>query len=303
MKDIESHIQGALLRSATQETTLINDLLDDLAKLERLDASSLDPVLRELITQRRGELQQALTQQLVRWRTMGGSLSLSAAPLSTPATELHAVPDQPTPGWGDTLAQLLIVGRHQVGYNDELEAIGAVVEGVSSWPDLPRKSQATLIEWLTARLRNLQHSGAERDWRVEQAFSALTRYSRVEKPGFCYGLARDHLARDDSWAADAVALRERLREQLGAGEAGPGTSQQLLAGLQDLAKELEIAPEAAKEAVQSQFLTALHSALDQGLTARDPLLLAMTAPYLDAMEGAPFKALRRAILDQMDHRI
>ncbi|MFT5583193.1 MAG: hypothetical protein ACI9VR_000771 [Cognaticolwellia sp.] len=303
MKDIESHIHGALLRSATQETTLINGLIDDLGQLERLDASGLDPILRGLITQRRSELQQALAQQLVRWRTMGGSLNLSAAPLSSPSHALHAVPDQPTPGWGDTLAELLIVGRHHVGYNDELEAIGAVVEGVSKWPELPRKSQATLIEWLTARLRNLQHSGQERDWRVEQAFSALTRYSRVEKPGFCYGLARDHLARDESWAADAVALRERLREQLGAGEAGPGASQQLLSGLQELAKELDVAPEAAKEAVQSQFLTALHSALDQGLTARDPLLLALTAPHLESLDGAPFKALRRAILDQMDHRI
>lgn len=234
---------------------------------------------------------------------MGGSLSLTAAPLSTPAPELHAVPDQPTPGWGDTLIELLTVGRHQVGYNDELVAIGAVVEGVSKWPDLPRKSQATLIEWLTARLRNLQHSGEERDWRVEQAFSALTRYSRVEKPGFCYGLARDHLPRDESWAADAVALRERLREQLGAGEASPGAAQQLLSELQELSKELDIAPEAAKDAVLGQFLTALHKALDQGLTVRDPLLLAMTAPHLEAMEGAPFKALRRAILDQMDHRI
>ena len=303
MKDIESHIQGALLRSATQETSVINGVIDDLGHLERLDGPDLDPVLRELITRRRSELQQALAQQLVRWRNMGGSLSLSAAPLSTPSPELHAVPDQPTPGWGDTLAELLTAGRHQVGYNDELVAIGAVVEGVAKWPELPRKSQATLIEWLTARLRNLQHSGEERDWRVEQAFSALTRYSRAEKPGFCYGLARDHLPRDESWAADAVALRERLREQLGAGEASPGTAQQLISELQDLAQEVEIAPEAAKEAVQGQFLTALHSALDQGLTARDPLLLAIAAPYLEAMEGAPFKALRRAILDQMDHRI
>lgn len=303
MKDIESHIHGALLRSATQETTLFNGLIDDLGQLERLDGPDLDPALRKLILDRRHELQQALAQQLVRWRTMGGSLSLTAAPLSTPAPELHAVPDQPNPGWGDSLVELLTVGRHQVGYNDELVAIGAVVEGVSKWPDLPRKSQATLIEWLTARLRNLQHSGEERDWRVEQAFSALTRYSRVEKPGFCYGLARDHLPRDESWAADAVALRERLREQLGAGEASPGTAQQLLSELQELSKEVDIAPEAAKEAVLGQFLTALHKALDQGLTVRDPLLLAMTAPHLEAMEGAPFKALRRAILDQMDHRI
>lgn len=302
MKDIETHIQGALLRSASQETGVLNGLIDDLAHLERVDGPELDNTVRELIERRRNELQQALAQQLVRWRTMGGSLSLSAAPLSAPDPEPEQA-DAAAPGWGDTLIELLTAGRHHVGYNDELNAIGAVVEGVSKWPELPRKSQATLIEWLTARLRNLQHSGAERDWRVEQAFSALTRYSRVEKPGFCYGLARDHLPRDESWASDAVALRERLREQLGAGEASPGTAQQLLAELQDLAKEIELAPEPAKEAVMSQFLHALHGALDQGLAARDPLLLALASPHLEALEGAPFKALRRAILDQMDHRI
>lgn len=303
MKDIETHMQGALLRSASQETGVLNGLIDDLAHLERVDGPELDRTLQELIEARRAELQQALAQQLVRWRTMGGSLNLSAAPLSAPKPPRTEEVDAVAPGWGDTLIELLTAGRHQVGYNDELNAIGAVVEGVSKWPELPRKSQATLIEWLTARLRNLQHSGAERDWRVEQAFSALTRYSRVEKPGFCYGLARDHLPRDESWASDAVALRERLREQLGAGEASPSTAQQLLAELQELAKEVEIAPPAAKDAVMSQFLNALHSALDQGLAARDPLLLALASPHLEALDGAPFKALRRAILDQMDHRI
>lgn len=308
MLEIQDKVLDTLVQRATENTARAGCLVDQLEQLDQLDQPLLDDALREMIAQRRAALEHELAQLILSWRRMGGRVCLNAEGLQTAPTRVQIEPEPepeeaPDPQWTRVLASLLRKGRHHKAYTEELAAIGAVLEAVDQWPRLPRRAQSTLIEWLTARLRHLQTTGDERDWRVEQGFSVLTRYSRSRKPGFCYGLARDHCPRDESWAADAVALRERLRDAMGSGEATPADSQRMLSELQELGQELELAPDVAQEAVRSQLLGRLQFCLDEGLLARDPLLVALATPQLEQLDGPHFKALRRAILDKSDRRI
>lgn len=206
-------------------------------------------------------------------------------------------PTLPSDEWPDTLARLLREGAHCHDFNDEFASIRLVLEARGDWPTLPRKCQSLLIEWLTARLRDLQTQNPGRDWRVEQAFSVLTNYSRTQQPGFCYGLARDHRPRESDWREDAEALLWRLRDMLPEPELALPNPESTLTRLQDLHAEVAGAPESARLAVQSQLLRELTEALDGGLSARDPRLVKLFAPMHEDLQSPQFRTLRRAIRD------
>jgi hypothetical protein len=76
-----------------------------------------------------------------------------------------------------------------------------------AWRLHPQPTQRAALAYVAARLRQLQdevvgltsevHAG------IERLFPALTRYSDTERPGFVYGLSRNHTPRGTSWLDDA----------------------------------------------------------------------------------------------------
>lgn len=204
------------------------------------------------------------------------------------------LPLVPSDDWQGLLAQLLRIGASKPNPEGELESIQRVIDHRERWHGLPRRIQCLVIEWLTARLRALQVRGV-RDWRVDQGFTVLTHYSRTEQPGFSYGLARSHGPRNDSWEDDAEVHVEELRRLLPSDTIEPPNKDKLLAHIQELSEELADAPSFAEAAVSSQLVRAFAKALDEGVSPRDTRLVNLASGWLDLLEDARFKSLRRAV--------
>ncbi len=196
--------------------------------------------------------------------------------------------------WQELLAEMLSIGAPREDTDGELVSIQAIIDQRERWQGLPRRIQCLIIEWLTARLRHLQIRSA-RDWRVEQGFTVLTHYSRTEQPGFSYGLARSHDPRNDSWADDAAVHLDELRRLIPKDGLEPFNKDRLLATIQGLSQELDEAPDFAEAAVSSQLVRAFAEALNAGVNPRDTRLVNLAASWLELLEDARFRPLRRAV--------
>lgn len=86
---------------------------------------------------------------------------------------------------------------------------GTSTEALAIWEELPKEVQRALVATTAARARHVQdeispvHHPITVDQDLDRLFSALTAFSRVQQPGFVYGLRRQHHPVGDSWGEDA----------------------------------------------------------------------------------------------------
>lgn len=192
-----------------------------------------------------------------------------------------------------------IIGDQPISSDDliEMSRVKRTIDDSDNWIYFPTDVQRTLIGLCAARLRNLQDERRLIDARIDRGFSALTGYSKRERPGAVHGLARGHMPRRESWGDDAEAWWERLVAILPEPAAPAAAEGVLLGKIETLAGEVEKAPAAAADAVKSQLLRAIKDALQAGIPARHPKLINLATPYLTYLQPPEFRALRRAIVD------
>ncbi|MFZ5476903.1 MAG: hypothetical protein ACOZNI_09030 [Myxococcota bacterium] len=196
------------------------------------------------------------------------------------------------PDWPLTLALALrdlLPGKDGEG---DLERIEAVVDRRDAWKGLPPPVAVRLLELVAARLRMLQAAGLS-DRRIDLAFSTISTWSKREKPGFAYGLSREHRPRTGSWEGDADAAVDELYDALPSTEPAPKVGKRLVA-LEALVTEFGIVSEELRVAVAAQIRAEVSALLADGLSARNTRLLNVVAPVADELTGADMRALRRA---------
>lgn len=174
----------------------------------------------------------------------------------------------------------------------DIDRLQKVVDTRDAWTGIPAPVVVRLIELIAARLRCLQAAGVA-DRRIDLAFSCVSAFCKREKPGFAYGLMRDHRPRTGSWEGDADAAIDDLYDTLPTTEATPKTGRRL-AALEALVAELGTCPPEVNEAVCAQIRTEVSALLAEGLSARHTRLVNIVAPVAEELTGADMRALRRA---------
>jgi hypothetical protein len=201
--------------------------------------------------------------------------------------------------WGPQLTRIL--GGLSPGKDDEaeLDRVHAVVGECQTWVIFPPDVQRGLIAHTAARLRILQERGM-RDRRIDQAFLTLTAYSARERPGFVIGLNRTHKPVRGTWQDDADNYWDRLVSYLPTEDTPSPNHEKILANLEKLVREIEFAPVAARSAVASQTIREFRTALESGISARDPRLVRLAAPLVEQLQSREFRNLRRAIREEQE---
>ena len=222
----------------------------------------------------------------------------AASPVSIAALASHMAAggtfkvEAPSSDWALVLALAvrdLLPGKT---VDADLDRIQRVIDGRESWRKLPASIAVRLIELIAARLRMLQRAGVV-DRRVDLAFSSVSAWSKREKPGYAYGLMRDHRPRTGTWEDDADAAIDDLYGVLPAVDTTPKIGKRL-AGLESLVGELAIAPGEAQDAIRTQIRAEVSSLLADGVSARNARLAHILAPVAEELTGPDMRSLRRA---------
>ncbi len=163
------------------------------------------------------------------------------------------------------------------------------------WRDSSAPLQHAILSWLTARARWCQEllgEGEEAD-HVARLFPKLSAFSKRERPGFVYGLRRDHRAQSESWHHDCEGWRAQVIEHMHtevlaeAAEDHDRNPERALARLEEVL---------AGEPTNRDIVVATAEALEMRVRADDPRLLRLVADRGDALAGDPrFKRVRRAV--------
>ncbi len=203
---------------------------------------------------------------------------------------------EPLADWRPELLSLLAACALSHDDEAELERIYQGIRNSDRWRGLPKDIQRNLVGLLASRLRRLQD---ERDFsspRIEESFSRLSAYSKREQPGYVIGLSRHHHPLRDSWGEDADAYWERLNAWLPAPPQPPPINENLIKAITSGAAELTPGlPAELQEAVSATLRRHVRGALEAGVPASHPQLLAACAPIVHLLEGADFLLLRRAL--------
>ncbi len=182
----------------------------------------------------------------------------------------------------------------------ELEPDIAWIEDQSNqlnrWKDSSAPLQHAVLSWITARARWAQEllGPGEAAERVARAYPKLSAFSKRERPGFVYGLRRDHAAQGESWRADAQSWRTQVKTLLEKGQdqaetraASGSNPERALARLQEI-----LAADPEPETV----VQAVGAALDALVRPDDPRLLRLVEDHDEALGHDPrFKRVRRAL--------
>lgn len=230
-----------------------------------------------------------LARYLVEWREAGGTISLHRAREDSARIPGGGVIN---PLMGEVLVGLVPATSDVV----ELERLHTSVRGTHLWSQLSREVQRQLLALVVARLRRLQDEVSLSDPRLEEAFSMLTAWSKATQPGFVIGLSRHHHAVRGSWAEDAEAWWERVS----ALAPEPLVAPERVAALLD---ELEttLGRHAGVDDPR-RVRAALCGALDGGVSARDPRLLALCLALQPLPEFPELRPLRRALREESEVR-
>ncbi|MFZ5480644.1 MAG: hypothetical protein ACOZNI_28030 [Myxococcota bacterium] len=200
--------------------------------------------------------------------------------------------EAPSADWSLVLALALrdlLPGKDADG---DLARIQKVIDGRDAWKGLPAALAVRLIELIAARLRSLQVAGMP-DRRIDLAFSCISTWMKKEKPGFAYGLMREHRPRGNSWEEDVDAAVDDLYDALPATEPTPKVGKRL-AALEALVGELGTCPEELRDAVRAQIRAEVSVLLAEGVSARNTRLVHIVAPVADELTGPDMRTLRRA---------
>lgn len=95
---------------------------------------------------------------------------------------------------------------------DEVSLLRETVDSRDDWSKFHEEHQRVLIAYIVARARRVQDeisASLKFDTVEEQlgdVFRMMTKYSKIEQPGFVHGLARNHDPKNESWFDDAHSL-------------------------------------------------------------------------------------------------
>ncbi len=163
------------------------------------------------------------------------------------------------------------------------------------WRGSSAPLQHAILSWLTARARWCQELLGPGDdaEHVARLFPKLSAFSKRERPGFVYGLRRDHRAQSESWHHDCEGWRRQVCEHLeaevqrAADDDQDRNPERALAALESVL---------AGEPTNRDIVVATAEALDLSVRADDPRLLRLVAERREALAGDPrFKRVRRAL--------
>lgn len=177
----------------------------------------------------------------------------------------------------------------------ELSRIEAAIDQVQQgiWNGIGRDAQRAMVGNIVARARHLQDEVDLTGWptsdlqTLDRVFSTMTGFSKRERPGFVFGLMRDHRPQLASWREDAQQWWEMLEREVLPQSESPNP-ERVLADLTALAEQ-----DAADEV---ETVAALDSALDADIDAEDPRLVRVAAKFPDVLrKHARYKKLRKAI--------
>lgn len=207
---------------------------------------------------------------------------------------------EPPAGWADDLVWVLTtLGSPSEEDEAEVERLQKVLDRLEKWKTFPRLIQRDLVGLCTCRLRRLQDERGVGTARLDEAFSALSGWSRKEQPGYVNGLSRGHVPTRGSWAEDAEAYMARLQAPVAA---MPKPNQEKLVGaVEAVLPELRDAPSPEVfEAVRASLRRAVRQALDGGVSARDPRLVRLVSAYVAELDGPEYRNLRRAVREEIE---
>lgn len=166
---------------------------------------------------------------------------------------------------------------------------------LARWRSSTAPLQHAVLSWLTARARWCQEllgAGDDAD-HVARLFPKLSAFSKRERPGFVYGLRRDHRAQSESWHHDCEGWRKQVAEHADAQaevEHADDEDRNPERALGKLDEVLEAEP------TNRDIVVAVAEALEMGVRADDPRLLRLVAERREALAGDPrFKRVRRAL--------
>lgn len=148
------------------------------------------------------------------------------------------------------------------------------------WLALPKPDHREVLALFTHRLRGLQDRHGDQSAlreAIDTTFPLLSQHSQVHRPGFVYGLGRDHEPPSGSWHREAHEPLVHLAREAGLSLADTPWATELLDGLRTLA---DSAPDAG----------VLHQVLDmalEDLPADLPELARALVPRLDDLVGVP----------------
>ncbi len=153
--------------------------------------------------------------------------------------------------------------------------------------------QQAIVGYLATWLRHIQDEAPEQApsaSALDKAFAALTRFSKLQEPGYVNGLMREHRPERGSWWEDAQRWRRRLQKLVGHApqdDEAP-TPEALLREVEEAELPLE-------------QVDAIRRALEGGVSSKDPRLVKLAAPLLSQghLDGPDLKALRKAIRDHL----
>lgn len=174
------------------------------------------------------------------------------------------------------------------------------VGGIDAWTDQPPTVQKAMIGLFAALARHVQDEfGGSLPYVVSEAlpglFSRMTRYSRVERPGFVAGLSRRNGREHGStWLDDVGHWFSLLVERTGPlePEAEEGTPESALAQLEA----------AIGEGVDDRkhLVGLVKKALKTGLSQSDRRLVTLLTPHQSVLKGARgLKTLKTALKDAL----
>jgi len=201
--------------------------------------------------------------------------------------------------WRDTFGQLM--SRLGPGHDlaGEIDIVVEAAVACDRWVGFPKHVQRHLVGLLACRLRSLQDEQGVPEYELQDGFSALTRFSKRVKPGFVFGLSRSHRPQHgDTWDADAVRHWDQLAALIPSDHDLNDEQDALLEKLAFLANELDDAPsDDARETVRTQALRVLGEALEAGVDARNPSLVALALPLQPIPDNRAMMRLRHAVRD------
>jgi len=166
---------------------------------------------------------------------------------------------------------------------------------LNRWKRSSAPLQHAVLSWLTARARWAQELLGPGDAaeQVARVYPKLSAFSKRERPGFVYGLRRDHESQGESWMADADSWRTQVTtllakeptyEEKTEGESNP---ERALARLEEI-----LAGDPEPETV----ILAVGATLDSQIRPDDPRLLRLVEDHDEALSQDPrFRRLRRAL--------
>lgn|GEM_PF-6960902 len=205
-----------------------------------------------------------------------------------------SVPDGPPPDILGTDPGAPATDAQSPAIEAEMEWLEDQCNQLNRWKRCSAPLQHAVLSWLTARARWVQEivGPGEIAEQVARVYPKLSAFSKRERPGFVYGLRRDHAAQGENWRADSDSWRTQVKaliekEPTPIAEGTESNPERALARLEEI---LDGDPE------PETVVRAVGEALESQIRPDDPRLLRLLEDHDEALADDPrFRRLRRAL--------